>query len=104
VNVPAQSIQFLNHNQRKYSDGWKEFLKPSWKKIGIAIIVFIFFPIPIYMESSECFIEMIGAVCEKYWTISFYGLGLFDSILQGPIVAFEDMIILLRPLIYFHAL
>jgi hypothetical protein len=43
---------------------WKEFLKPNWKKISLAVVFFLFFPV---------FFPWLGDACPEYETM--LGLG-----------------------------
>lgn len=91
-----------------------EFLKPDWRKILLVVIIFVLFPVPVHVQSAgcsteltfvwfpvpvyvpraECCTEALCAVYEEYWTIMFFGLSLFDIILQGPIFSFEYVALL----------
>lgn len=73
----------------------KEFLKPGLKKIVIAILTLIFFPMPFYFQSAGCFAEAAGIPCNQYWTANLFGAKMLGSISHGPIISLEDAIIIL---------
>jgi hypothetical protein len=75
----------------------KEFFKPSWKKILIALIIFILFPFPVQYYSEGCFTQIarIGNECKTGLTISPAGLGIIIGIVESVTerVSAEDVII-----------